>query len=68
LPAARAGLQKSDRLLAADGKPVGSADELRAIVQAKSPGDALAISIERDGVKTRPHCAVGVRQPAASAW
>ena len=50
-PAARAGLQKADRLLAADGKPVGSAEELRAFVQAKSPGDALMISIERDGAK-----------------
>lgn len=50
-PAARAGLRKSDHLLAADGKPVGSVEELRAIVQAKSPGDALPISIERAGVK-----------------
>ena len=50
-PAALAGLQKSDRLLAADRKAVGSADELRAIVQAKSPGDALPISIERDGAR-----------------
>ncbi len=50
-PAANAGLRKADRLVAADGKPVGSAEELRTIVQAKLPGDALALTIERTGAK-----------------
>jgi M6 family metalloprotease-like protein len=50
-PAASAGLEKGDRLVAVDSKPVGSAGELRTIVQAKSPGEVLPLTVERTGAK-----------------
>ena len=48
-PAARAGLQAGDRIVANGGKNVDDADAVyRAI--SKSPGKPLAMAIERDGV------------------
>ena len=48
-PAARAGLQAGDRIVAIDGKRVDDADTVQRAIS-ESPGKPLALSIERDGV------------------
>ena len=50
-PAAKIGLRKGDQLLTAEGKPVESADDLREVIQAKSPGQDLALGIRRGDQK-----------------
>ena len=47
-PAARAGLERLDRVVAVDGKPVESWIEWVQIVQ-QAPGRALSVEVERDG-------------------
>jgi len=48
-PAARANLHAGDVVTAAAGKPVASASELRAVINAHRPGDAISITYERGG-------------------
>jgi len=47
-PAARAGLEKGDKLLSADGRPIDSWAEWAALFR-QSPGQKLAIAYERNG-------------------
>jgi regulator of sigma E protease len=47
-PAARAGLQPGDRIVAASGQPVRAWSEFVAIVRAR-PGETVELRIERDG-------------------
>ncbi len=47
-PAERAGLRAGDRVLALDGKPIGSWDEMVAAVQA-SPGRPVELTVRRAG-------------------
>lgn len=47
-PAARAGLRSGDRILEVDGAPIANWRELVSLIQ-QSPGDTLALGIERDG-------------------
>ena len=51
MPAALAGLQSGDTLLTFDGKPVESFLQLTQFVQAKQPGDVVAIEYQRDNGK-----------------
>jgi serine protease Do len=57
-PAAAAGLQGGDRILAANGKPVLSLGQLQSAVEATPIGEELNIQIDRGGqrieVKVRP--------------
>ena len=46
-PAAKAGLQLADILVKADGQNLTSPDDLREILAAKSPGDAVKIDLTR---------------------
>jgi putative serine protease PepD len=48
-PAARAGLHAGDVITAVAGKRVGTADELRAAINAHSPGDRISLGYRRDG-------------------
>jgi putative serine protease PepD len=48
-PAQRAGLRAGDVISQVDGKRVVTADELRAAVNAKSPGDRVSLTYRRDG-------------------
>jgi putative serine protease PepD len=48
-PAQRAGLRAGDVITQVDGKRIGTGDELRAAINAKSPGDAVSLTYRRDG-------------------
>ena len=48
-PAARANLRAGDVITAAAGKPIASASELRAVINAHRPGDPISITYERGG-------------------
>ncbi len=48
-PAARANLRAGDVITAAAGKPIASASELRAVINAHRPGDPISITYERSG-------------------
>ncbi|CAN5223082.1 trypsin-like peptidase domain-containing protein [soil metagenome] len=48
-PAQRAGLRAGDVITRIDGKRVGTGDELRAAINAKSPGDAVSVTYRRAG-------------------
>ena len=48
-PAARANLHAGDVVTGAAGKPVASASELRAVINAHRPGDAISITYKRGG-------------------
>jgi putative serine protease PepD len=48
-PAARAGLRAGDVITGAAGKRVTSADELRAAINARQPGDTVSIKYTRNG-------------------
>lgn len=48
-PAARAGLWAGDVIVAADGRPIRSSDDLLAFVDAKQPRDEAKFTIQREG-------------------
>jgi putative serine protease PepD len=48
-PARRAGLRAGDVITQVDGKRIGTGDELRAAINAKSPGDAVSVTYRRGG-------------------
>ena len=48
-PAARANLRAGDVITAAGGKPITSASELRAVINAHRPGDSISITYKRGG-------------------
>jgi putative serine protease PepD len=48
-PAADAGLRAGDVITAVAGKSIGSANELRAAINARQPGDRISITYTRDG-------------------
>jgi putative serine protease PepD len=48
-PAQRAGLRAGDVITQVDGKRIGTGDELRAAINAKSPGDQVSLTYRRDG-------------------
>lgn len=46
-PAAKAGLEKNDLIVALDGQAVATLEALRAALQAKAPGDRVTLTIRR---------------------
>jgi len=48
-PAAKANLRAGDVVTAAAGKPIASASELRAVINAHRPGDAISVTYTRGG-------------------
>jgi putative serine protease PepD len=63
-PAAEAGLQSGDVVTEFDGETVDSADELRRLVDAKSPGDSVELTIERGGDTQTVKVTLGSRPSA----
>ena len=47
--AATAGIREQDVVIAVDGKPVGSSEELTVAIDAHEPGDTVTIEVVRGG-------------------
>ncbi len=65
-PAARAGLKRGDVVVAADGKPIHTGDELVAIVSESEVGRKLRVEYLRDGKRTTTEVEVGDRSKIIS--
>ena len=63
-PAADAGLESGDVVTEFDGESVDSADELRRLVDARSPGDSVDVTVERDGETKTVKVTLGTRPSA----
>jgi len=63
-PAARAGLRSGDVVTELDGESVESADELRRLIDAKSPGDKAVLTVRRDGDTETLEVTLGTRPTA----
>jgi uncharacterized protein len=50
-PAAAAGLRAGDVVLRAEGKPVGSSQALREVIQERQPGEAVQLEVESGGIR-----------------
>src|SRR5206468_2395987 len=50
-PADRAGLRAGDVVVAVDGHPITSADELVVAIRKRAPGAALTLTFVRDGTR-----------------
>jgi putative serine protease PepD len=48
-PAEDAGLEPGDRVVAADGQPIDSPEELTGLIGSKEPGDEVELELVRDG-------------------
>ena len=60
-PAAEAGVRSGDVIVAFDGKDVASSSELRQLVDAKSPGDAVTLTVVRSGENVEIELELGAR-------
>jgi putative serine protease PepD len=63
-PAARAGLRTGDVVTKFGGTSVGSADELRRLVDSKQPGDQIELTVERNGKTQTVNVTLGTRTSA----
>jgi putative serine protease PepD len=63
-PAARASLRSGDVVTKFDGTKVASADELRRLVDAKSPGDNVQVTVTRNGKSITVDVTLGTRPSA----
>ncbi|SDN53079.1 putative serine protease PepD [Klenkia soli] len=48
-PAEAAGIEEQDTIIAVDGQPVGSSEELQVAVDSKAPGDTVTVEVVRGG-------------------
>jgi S1-C subfamily serine protease len=48
-PGAKAGIEEQDVIIALDGKPVGSSEELQVAVDAHKPGQVVSLEVVRNG-------------------
>jgi S1-C subfamily serine protease len=64
-PAAEAGIEKGDLIVAVDGEPVRSGDDLLQAVGVHAPGDEVTITVERDGKRVEVRATL-VENPGAS--
>ena len=62
-PAAKAGLLQDDVILQVNGQPLREAGALQQAVLQAAPGDALTLTIRRDGRERRLKVTLGVRRP-----
>ena len=63
-PAARAGLQNGDVVTKFGDTSVGSADELRRLVDSRQPGDQIELTVERNGKTQTVKVTLGTRPSA----
>jgi len=64
-PAAKAGLQAKDVIVAIDGKPVGGAESLTAYVRALASGAQAKLTVVRDGKATDVDVTLAVKKETA---
>lgn len=62
-PAAKAGLQQGDVIIALEGQPVEDGNSLRNHVAATQPGSNVTLTIRRDGQEQQIKVALGEYQP-----
>lgn len=60
-PAARAGLQVGDVITAVDGQQVRQASQLGSAIDAKKPGDTVAVTYTRSGSTHTVRVTLGTR-------
>ena len=60
---ARPDPESADRVVALDGKPVATYDELLAEVEAHQPGEAVALTVVRDGKQVDLEVTLGEADP-----
>ena len=60
-PAASAGLQAGDEIVSIEGRSVGSADELRAAIDDREPGEKVTLGILRNGARRELDVTLGTR-------
>lgn len=65
-PAAKAGLEAEDVVVAIDGKAVGGAESLTAYVRALASGDEATLTVVRDGKTSEVDVTLAARQEAAA--
>ncbi|UFU03935.1 trypsin-like peptidase domain-containing protein [Ruania suaedae] len=58
-PAAQAGLEPGDIILAIDGEPVTSADELIVKIRAHPPGEVITLTVREDGDERQVEVTLG---------
>ena len=63
-PAARAGLKSGDVITKFDNAGIGSADELRRLVDSKRPGDQVEVTVKRNGATKTVTVTLGTRPSA----
>ena len=63
-PAARAGLKSGDVITKVSGTSIGSADELRQLVDSKQPGDKVEVTVKRNGTTKTVTVTLGTRPSA----
>jgi putative serine protease PepD len=66
-PAAAAGVQSGDVVVAVNGKPVTGANELTAAIAALRPGDKTRLEVERGGTTVTVTVTLGSRPASATA-
>ncbi|MFO7250670.1 MAG: trypsin-like peptidase domain-containing protein [Actinomycetes bacterium] len=62
-PADKAGLKPGDVILAIDGKPMLSGDQLIVTIRSKAPGDKIKVTYRRDGEEKTTTVEVGATVP-----
>jgi putative serine protease PepD len=65
-PAAEAGVQKGDVIVAIDGKAVAGAESLTGYVRAQASGDQVALTLVRDGASQEVDVTLAVREETAA--
>ena len=58
-PADNAGLESGDVIVSLDSRPVGSGQDLLAMLRSRTPGDEVDIEYERDGERSSTSIVLG---------
>jgi putative serine protease PepD len=64
-PAADAGLRAEDVVVAIEGDPIDSGDELREAIDARKPGDQITLTVRRSGDERQVEVTLGQRPESA---
>jgi putative serine protease PepD len=65
-PAAKAGLQPGDTIIALDGKPITSTEQFITTVATYPPGRTITLTVRRGGTTRKIRLTLGTRPPSAN--